>query len=348
MRRPNGRVLAEVNLWDKLGERVSCLAWSPDGSLLAVGDLLGHAVVFTPDANPLEQLVDNGLGVLSLAWSPDGTHLAVGGQDTLVTLWNLEERRSRSLGHRDWIESLAWSPTSTLAVGAGADVVVYQPDGALVADLAFQPGTVGALTWTSGLGGTTARLGVGCRGGIRWFDPPETTPVDTFSSDGAPLALALDPTGRLLAAGDLSGSLHLWELELGDDTELQGYPDPVELVAWDGTGAQLAAVSDDEVTVWPVSSAQGEVVLGSEPAVLCGPHDTHIVDLAFRPGGALLATAGADGRLVLWDPATTTEPLGQIDLGTELACCAWRPGAGTVVVGTAEGALMGVELWPHG
>lgn len=345
-----GRVLAEVSLWDDLGERVSCLAWSPDGSLLAVGSLGGDAVVFTPDGNPLDQPVHNGIGVLSVAWSPDGAHLAVGGQDGVVSLWDVAERCGRSLPHRNWVESLAWSPCpAILAVGAGADVVVYEPDGALVADLAFQPGRVGGLVWAGGpFVSSATHLGVGCRGGIRWFEPPGTEPVDTFASDGSPLVLALDPTGTLLAAGDISGSLHVWALERGDNTELQGYPEPVDLVAWDGTGEHLAAVSDDEVTVWPVAWSQEELTLGPSPTVLCGPHDGHIVDLGFRPGGALLATAGADGRLVLWDPTTTTEPLGQIDLGVELAHCAWRPGTGTILVGTAEGILMAVELWPDG
>ncbi len=58
----------------------------------------------------------------------------------------------------------------------------------------------------------------------------------TFSSPGAPVALAPDPHGRLLAAGDLSGSLHLWDFRFEDHTELEGYPDPVELLAWDGAG----------------------------------------------------------------------------------------------------------------
>ena len=345
-----GRVLGDVSLWDDLGERVRSMAWSPDGSLLAVGSLGGDTVVFTALGHPLDQPVHNGVGVLCVAWSADGAHLAVGGQDGVVTLWDVDQRSARSLHHRTWVESLAWSPSpGVLAVGAGADVMMYRPDGSLVADLAFQPGTVGALAWVGGRSeDSTPQLGVGCRGGIRWFDPPATEPVDRFASDGAPLVLALDPTGALVAAGDVSGSLHIWELDHGDDTELRGYRDPVELVAWDGTGGQLAAASGDVVTVWPVSWSGEELVLGPSPVVLCGLHDDHVVDLAFRPGGALLATAGADGRLALWDPATTTEPLGQIDVGMELSCCAWRPGTGTIVVGTAEGAMVAVKLWPDG
>lgn len=336
-----GHVRPQLSWGDSLGERVSCLAWSPDGSLLATGTLGGDAVVFSGSGAFLDAPVHNGLGVVSLAWSPDGAHLAVGGQDGVVTLWDTKDRRCRSLAHRSWIEALAWSnPPVALAVGSGADVVVYQPDGALVADFAFQPGTVTALAWAD----STPPLAVGCRGGIRWFAPPEAQPVVTFSSDGAPLALALHPSGMLLAVGDLSGSLHLWELGPGQHIELRGYPGPVELLAWDGTGERLAVASDDEVTVWPVSWSD-EPALRHPPTVL-RRHHRHIADLAFRPGDTLLATAGADGRLILWDPATPTGPVSHVDLGGELSRCAWRPGTGTVVVGTAEGGLVAVELWP--
>ncbi len=161
---------------------------------------------------------------------------------------------------------------------------------------------------------------------------------------GAPLVLAPDPSGRLLATGDLSGSLHLWDLHHGHHTEIEGYPDPVELLAWARTGNQLATVADDEITVWTISTSHDEVVVSEAPVVLQG-HDEHITDIAFRPGGTLLASTGADATLALWDPVATDEPLGRFHLGMELSRCSWRPGHGTIAVGTATGNLGVVELW---
>ncbi|CAN5702459.1 hypothetical protein BH20ACT1_BH20ACT1_00360 [soil metagenome] len=119
---------------------------------------------------------------------------------------------------------------------------------------------------------------------------------------------------------------------------LEGYPDPVDLLAWDGAGERLAAVAEDEITVWTVSSTTTRWWAGDQPLVLHG-HDEHNTDIVFRPGGTLLASTGADGLLVLWDPATTGKPLGQLDLGLEVSRCAW---------GTATGGLGVVELWPEG
>lgn len=156
--------------------------------------------------------------------------------------------------------------------------------------------------------------------------------------------MAPDPSQRLLAAGDLSGSLHLWDLKLEDHTELLGHPGPVELLAWDHTGDRLATVAGEAITVWTVSTGSGEVVVGDEPL-----HDEHITGIAFRRhGGTLLASTGADGLLVLWGPATTEKPLGRLDLGVELSGCAWRPGTGVIAVGTAAVGIGVVELWPEG
>jgi WD40 repeat protein len=339
-------VLAPVSWWEDLGERVSCSQWSPDGSLLAVGSLGGDARVYCANGEQIAAPVDNELGVLCLGWSPDGAHLARGGQDARVTIWDAEHGRCTQVDQRDWVNALSWAPdpmAPALAVAAGVDVALYRPDGGLVAELAFQPGTVNALAWA----GEPPRLAAGCRGGVRWLGIAEGEQADAFPSAGAPLALLPDPGGRLLTAADLSGSLHLWDLRCEDHAELQGYPDPVELLAWDGPGSRLAAVAGDEITVWSVASDHDELVVGDQPVVLHG-HDERITDIVFRPGGTLLASAGADGALVLWDPATTDNALGRLEFGVELSRCAWRPGTGTIAVGTATGRVGVVELWPGG
>lgn len=40
--------------------------------------------------------------------------------------------------------------------------------------------------------------------------------------------------------------------------------------------------------------------------IFASGHTGHIQDLAWSPNGAFLATAGADGKLVIWDSKTQT------------------------------------------
>lgn len=71
------------------GERFRCLAFSPDGSLLATG-CAGHTVQIFDGRNgtPVATLRGHEDEVLSLSFSPDGKALLTGGNDHTARLWN--------------------------------------------------------------------------------------------------------------------------------------------------------------------------------------------------------------------------------------------------------------------
>lgn len=54
-------------------------------------------------------------GFLCVCWSPDGKYIVVGGEDDLVTVWSLHERRvvARGQGHRSWVSVVAFDPYTT-------------------------------------------------------------------------------------------------------------------------------------------------------------------------------------------------------------------------------------------
>lgn len=54
-------------------------------------------------------------GFLCVCWSPDGKYIVVGGEDDLVTVWSLQERRvvARGQGHRSWVSVVAFDPYTT-------------------------------------------------------------------------------------------------------------------------------------------------------------------------------------------------------------------------------------------
>ena len=51
-------------------------------------------------------------GFTCVCWSPDGKYVLTGGQDDLVTLWSLHERRivARCQGHHSWVTAVAFDP----------------------------------------------------------------------------------------------------------------------------------------------------------------------------------------------------------------------------------------------
>jgi WD40 repeat protein len=91
---------------------------------------------------------------------------------------------------------------------------------------------------------------------------------------------------------------------------LQGHTDSVTGVAFSPDGRMLASSSlDDTIIVWDMESAGTAAEAGAPPAIApVGPplegHVDAVTSIAFSPDGSLLASAGMDGSVLLWDMET--------------------------------------------
>lgn len=129
-----GRDPAEVMLLSPL-DRVRALAYSPDGTLLAVvsgsGILLLDPLEPGTDPRPLRLLTDRSRVVNALAFSPDGELLATGGTDGTVRLWRCPSGEAVAtlvtLPHRGWAVLL---PDGTYKLDGDVDPTVrmLRPD----------------------------------------------------------------------------------------------------------------------------------------------------------------------------------------------------------------------------
>jgi hypothetical protein len=68
---------------------VESVAYSPDGTLLAVGSSLGVYLYDSRSLSGVRHLQAN--GATSIAFSPDGATLASGGEDSAVCLWRVSD-----------------------------------------------------------------------------------------------------------------------------------------------------------------------------------------------------------------------------------------------------------------
>jgi hypothetical protein len=117
----------------------------------------------------------------------------------------------------------------------------------------------------------------------------------TAVCDGWVGSVAFSPDGKLLAAGDAEGAIHLWRLETGEvKSILRGHENAIAAAAFSADGRTLATGSFDHTArIW--DTATGEV-----RGVLEG-HRGGVMSVAFGPGGKSLATASIDGTVKLWD-----------------------------------------------
>lgn len=105
----------------------SAVKFSPDGSLLAAGDLQDKALRLFEVANGYSLKVSNfphGTKVMTLAWSPDGKYLASSCLDQGIAVWNTTVGKRKAIvkhAHRlAHCNSLAWLDGNQL-VSAGQD-----------------------------------------------------------------------------------------------------------------------------------------------------------------------------------------------------------------------------------
>lgn len=93
------------------GAAINEISFSPNGTQLAIASQDGLLRVFHYDSMDLLGTARSYFGgLLCVAWSGDGRLLAAGGEDDLVTIWSLEQRRvvARAQGHRSWVSSVAF------------------------------------------------------------------------------------------------------------------------------------------------------------------------------------------------------------------------------------------------
>lgn len=294
----------DAALWHvELDDYVEALELDPVGDRLVAGSLAGDAVLL--DAVSGERIAalrahTGGLGgVSAVAWSASGDVVATGGHDGVVQLY---DRAGRHLAAHDlggWVAALEWSPVDGWLAAAVGRTLVLLPDPGVPgrSPHRFDPvaSTITDVAWAT----NGKRIGVTAYGGVTWYDPdavPSTEPVRTYPWKGSLLSLAMSPTGKWACGGAQDASVHLWRLWSGDDLSMSGYPAKIEQLAFRPDGAWMAVGCLGEITVWDFG---GKGPAGTAPA--SGEvHDRHITSLAWRSDGAVLASAGADGLVVLW------------------------------------------------
>jgi WD40 repeat protein len=166
-----------------MGERA--VAFSPGGTMLAVGDNDGNAYLWNIANRKLVATLSegsNGQAVSSVAFSPDGAILAAGDEDGSTYLWNVSSRRLAATltdpASDSEVESVAFSPADTLLAAGDNDGSTY--------------------LWNLATRTRIATLS----------DPPTRSGL---TSTGV-TSVRFSPDGKTLATADADGGCYLWNV----------------------------------------------------------------------------------------------------------------------------------------
>jgi len=282
---------------------VSAVAFSPDGSRLAVA---GYQVVHIFDVASgriTAELSGHADLVRSVAFSADGKLLAAAGGAPAefgeVKVWDIEtgELHQTIKGHKDCIYSVDFSPDGERIVTSSYDRMIE--------------------LWNTDSGEHVSTL-----------------------KDHVDAVYAVDFGHRpgQLVSGGADRSVKLWNLETGKPSLTLSEPlAGVLTVAFHPDGQQFAAAGADKtIRVWRI--AKEDNTAADLVKAMTG-HEAAILKIAFSPNGKTIVSSSSDRSLKAWDSTTLAEKAVAADQSDWGQALAFHPDGKTFVVGRYDGSL---------
>ena len=234
------------------------IAYSPDGTRLAVASSIGIWLYDAQTGEALDLLTGHTDGVYSVSFSPDGNTLA-SGSDGTVRLWDANTGSPlRTLtGHTDnWSQRVVftrWQHARKWKLGqdrasVGCDHRQSPPHAhrayVWVSSVSFSPD---GNTLASGSRDKTVRL----------WDATTGSPLRTLTGHTSLVSsVSFSPDGNTLASGSRDNTVRLWDATTGSPLRtLTGHTSPVLSVSFSPDGNTLASASlDKTVRLWDATT----------------------------------------------------------------------------------------------
>lgn len=321
---------------------ITSLAWSPDGNVLAVAGY--HEVLLHKgDGSALiARLVGEAPRIESIAYSKDGSLIGVAGgapaEFGQVQIWDAKSHQVKKVFQPspDSLYGLSFAPDGKSVAVAGADKVVRRisvDDGKILTDFRAHADWVLATLFT--LDGKTIVSG-GRDKAMKLIDVETGRFIDDINNPVEQiLCMTRNPKEeQVLYGGDL-GVARIYKISDNQgrtsgriDTNLlvqfERLPAAVTSVAWKPDGSQVALGTIGEVRIYdakgqPAPAApkpagkptKGQPKMARKPAAVANKA-VHTLEgfggpvfaLAFKPDGTVLAAAGFDGKVRLYDTSS--------------------------------------------
>lgn len=274
--------LQEVTTLNGHKERVWCVAWNPNGSLLASCSSDKTIRVWGREGEIWtckSVLADaHSRTIRHIAWSPCGQYISAASFDATVSIWSRKAGEFECLatleGHENEVKATSWARSGGLLATCSRDKSVWIWE--VTADDDFECASV----------------------------------MTTHSQDVK--RVKWHPSKDLLASCSYDDTVRLYR-EAMDDWEscnnLQGHESTVWSLDFNSTGSRIATSSDDKtVKIWQEyqpGNPEGISTPDDIPAWKCvctlgSFHDRAVYDVCWSPLEEVLATAGGDDSICIF------------------------------------------------
>ena len=313
---------------------ITFVAFSPDGTLLALGRYGGSAELWDVSTRTKIATLRN-WDVNSVAFSPDGTLLTLG-RYRAIELWDVSTRTNIATlkGHTDIVNSVTFSPDGTLLASGSNDGTVKLWDVAtrtniatlkghtdIVNSVTFSPD--GTLLASGSNDGTVLLWDVATRRNVATLERQDVLWVHS---------VVFSPDGTLLALGSWPGGVKLWDIATKRNiATLERHVTRVYSVAFSPDGTILASGAWGRVELWDV--AKKNITL---------ERHSQVESVVFSPDGTTLASGAFDNTVKLWDVATWTNITTLKGHTSKVNSVVFSPDGTTLASGSFDNT---VKLW---
>ena len=244
----------------------SCIAFSPNGTELAVGTHQGSILMVNLETLKSWRFQESHDGsVRSIAFSSNGKTLISGGSDRLVILWNTEngKKRKEHAGHSDAVNAVCFCPTNNeLFVSAGSDKQI-----------------------------------------LIWNVSKKTTLRSVKYHSRKILSIAFSPDGNQIISGGYDGKIYIYDL-VKKNTQRFDFGKSIYRVGFSPTGKFFSACGGDikslakyqagTIGIWSTTA-------GREVVSFSNAHSKWIRSFSFNPKNEMeIATGGYDFFVKIW------------------------------------------------
>ncbi|KAF9344911.1 hypothetical protein BGX34_005228, partial [Mortierella sp. NVP85] len=280
-------------------DNVGSCAYSPDGTLFAVGLRYGYITVYTTSNWEYIMLLrGHSLDVRRIEYSPQGDQMASGSCDMTVRLWDVETGTCLHVltNHTDEVNCVAYSPQGDQVASASDDKTIRIWDSAtgeclrilighsdMVTSVAYAPN---GKQIASGSEDLTVRLwNIEADDGSRILSGHSEKVWD----------IAYSPDGRQVASASYDKTVRTWDVETGITRRIfSGHSSKVSNVVYSPNGGQIASSGlDGTVQLWDVET-------GSCLQTWTG-HRSTVTSVVYSPKGDQIASGSHDSTVRLWD-----------------------------------------------
>ncbi len=289
------------------------VAFSPDGAMFGTIGALGSSGLWLYRMGVLNlepQILENEIPMLTLSFSADGRQALLGGFDGTARIWNIYPdaplREALYLqSYQSGVAAVDFHPNGSTFAAAGAGALT---NAEVERENAILVWDVASVSQTSVLGGHTAAVN----------------------------DVAYSPDGARLASASADGTLRIWDIAARQAVAVVQGDAGMRTVEYRSDGAVLA-----------VGAENGSITLmnpvdGTPFGTMTG-HTGAVNDVAFDPGGVLLASVGDDGTLRLWDAIQPGAALAVLQGHYQpVLSVAFSPDGTLIVTAGADGTL---RLW---